>query len=291
MFSLGIVGLPNVGKSTLFSAISKRIVPISNRPFTTVKPNVAVVPVPDQRLEALKKISLAKEIVPATIEFIDIAGLVKNAHLGEGLGNEFLSYIRNVDAIIHIVRIFEDENISHIHNRIDPFYDIEIVNQELNFAKISKPTLILFNASEEQLDWQPSKINYPWIVLSAKLELTLSNLKEEEKEEFLKEFGLGKSKIEELIKKAYELLDLITFFTIKGENQLRAWEIKRGTKIIEGAGKIHSDFKEKFIKAEIINWKEVLEVGSWQKAKEKGLIKIAGRDYVVQDGDVIEIKI
>ena len=290
--SVGIVGLPNVGKSTLFQALTKKQVEISNRPFTTIKPNVAVVAVPDPRLEDLKKISIAKEVIPATIEFIDIAGLVKNAHKGEGLGNQFLSHIRNVDAIIHIVRIFKDDLISHIHNKIDPFYDIEVINQELKVAEISKPTLIVFNGSEKQLDWQPlNNLDASWLTLSAKLELTLSELNEGEIREFLQELNIKESGLEKLIREAYKLLNLITFFTIKGENQLRAWELKKEGQIIEAAGKIHTDFKEKFVRAEVVNWKNLVEASSWVKAKEKGLIKLAGKDYVVQEGDVIEIKI
>lgn len=317
MLSVGIIGLPNVGKSTLFRALTKKQVEISNRPFTTIKPNIAVVALPDPRLEELKKLSHWNEVVPAVIEFIDIAGLVKNAHQGEGLGNQFLSYIRNVDAIAHIVRLFEDENINHIHGKIDPFYDIEVVNAELTAAGIEKPTLIVFNCSEKQLNphtkrgqisendqineisprygvgvnWLPTNITLPYLVLSAKLELTLSDMNEQERKEFMEELEIKESGLEKLIKESYKLLDLITFFTVKGENQLRAWELPRGTPIIEAAGKIHTDFKEKFIRAEAINWQKLVEAGSWQKAREKGLIHTAGRDYIVQDGDVVEIKI
>lgn len=295
MFSVGIVGLPNVGKSTLFQALTKKQVEISNRPFTTIKPNTAVLAVPDSRLNELKKISIAKEVVPATIEFVDIAGLVKNANLGEGLGNQFLSYIRNVDVIVHVVRIFEDESISHVHNRIDPLYDIEVVNQELKTADIFKPTLIVFNGSEGQLNWPPpfakASEGKLYIALSAKLELFLSDITENEKNEFLEELGLKESRLEKLINESYKLLELITFFTVKGNNQLRAWELKMGTSIVEAAGKIHTDFKEKFVRAEVINWKNLVEMGSWSKAKEKGLIKLAGKDYIIQDGDVVEVKI
>ena len=306
MLQVGIVGLPNVGKSTLFQTLTKKQVEISNRPFATINPNVAVVAVPDSRLEELKRVKITKEVVPATIEFIDIAGLVKNAHQGEGLGNQFLSHIRNVDALIHTVRIFEDKDISHVHNKIDPFYDLEIINQELKTAGIIKPTLIVFNSSENQLDWQPSfakdasfaevatkaeSEDKPYIVLSAKLELALSEITEDERKNFINELGIKESGFEKLIKESYKLLDLITFFTIKGENQLRAWEVKKGTSIIEAAEKIHTDFKEKFIRAEVVNWGKLVDAGDWHKAREKGRIKIAGRDYVVQEGDVIEIKI
>lgn len=294
MFSVGIVGLPNVGKSTLFKALTKKEVQISNRPFTTINPNIATVPVPDFRLEELKKISIAKEIIPATIEFVDIAGLVKNAHQGEGLGNQFLSHIRNVDAIIHVVRVFENQNIAHIHNKIDPLNDIKIIEKELEIAEINKPTLLVFNVSEDQLtNWEMNEQlkNKPHIILSANLELTLSELSENEKQEFMQEFGLKESSLDKLIKSSYELLNLITFFTVKGKNQLRAWEIKNNTNILEAAAKIHTDFKEKFIKAEVINWKKLIESESWQKAKEKGLVATVGKDYIVQDGDVIEIKI
>lgn len=290
--SVGIVGLPNVGKSTLFKALTKKQVEISNRPFTTINPNVAVVAVSDLRLEELRKIKITKEIVPATIEFIDIAGLVKNAHQGEGLGNQFLSHIRNTDAIIHVVRIFEDENINHIHGKLDPLYDIEIVNKELAAAEINKPTLIVFNGSENQINWQPKlKLQDNYIVISTKLELILGELNEDEKKEFMEELGLKELGLEKLIKESYKLLDLITFFTIKGENQLRAWELKKETLIIEAAGKIHTDFKNKFIRAEAVTWENLIEAGDWTAAKSKGLIKTIGRDYVVQDGDIIEIKI
>jgi len=294
MFSVGIVGLPNVGKSTLFKALTKKEVQISNRPFTTINPNIAVIPVPDYRLEQLKQISIANQIVPATIEFVDIAGLVKNAHQGEGLGNQFLSHIRNVDAIIHLVRVFENENIAHIHNQIDPLNDIKIIEKELEIAEIKKPTLLVFNVSENQMsNWKVNEElkDKPHVILSANLELTLSELPEKEKQEFMQEFGLKESMLDKLIKSSYNLLDLITFFTVKGKNQLRAWEIKKETNILEAAGKIHTDFKEKFIRAEVINWKKLVECKSWQKAKEKGLIKIAGKDYILEDGDVIEIKI
>lgn len=297
MLSVGIVGLPNVGKSTLFRALTKKQVAISNRPFTTINPNIAVVQVPDYRIEKLKEISNWKEVVPAMIEFIDIAGLVKNAHQGEGLGNQFLSHIRNTDAVIHLVRVFENQDITHIQNKIDPAYDIEIVNLELELAKIEKPTLYVFNISENQIsNWQIDQNiknligNSPYIILSANLELILSELNENEKDEYIKELNL-KSELDNLVKSCYNLLNLISFFTIKGKNQLRAWEISRNTSIIEAAGKIHSDFKEKFIKAEIIDWQTLLKFGSWLKAKEMGFIKVVGRDYIVQDGDVIEIKI
>lgn len=297
MLSVGIVGLPNVGKSTLFRALTKKRVAISNRPFTTINPNIAVVQVPDYRIEKLKEISNWKEVVPAMIEFIDIAGLVKNAHQGEGLGNQFLSHIRNTDAIIHLVRVFENQDITHIQNKIDPAYDIEIVNLELELAKIEKPTLYVFNVSENQIsNWQIDQNiknligNSPYIILSANLELILSELNENEKNEYIKELNL-KSELDNLVKSCYNLLNLISFFTIKGKNQLRAWEISRNTSIIEAAGKIHSDFKEKFIRSEIIDWQTLLKFGSWLKAKEMGFIKLVGRDYIVQDGDVIEIKI
>lgn len=296
--SVGIVGLPNVGKSTLFKALTKKQVEISNRPFTTIKPNVAVVAVSDMRLEELKKIKITKEIVPATIEFIDIAGLVKNAHRGEGLGNQFLSHIKNTDAIIHVVRIFEDENISHIHNKVDPLYDIEVINQELKEANIEKSVIYLLNFNKEEKPGPDSTEKVKNLIsklppdktlmIDLKSEEELAELSEEEAIEFRAD---SVSPLEKVITLSYKALDLVTFFTIKGENQLRAWEIKRETQINEAAGKIHTDFKNKFIRAEVINWEKLVEVGSWQKAKEKGLIKTAGRDYIVQDGDVIEVKI
>ena len=342
--SIGIVGLPNVGKSTLFRALTKNPVDISNYPFCTIEPNVGIVKIPDERLELLVKISKAQKIVPAVIKFVDIAGLVKGAAEGQGLGNQFLAHIREVDVILHIVRSFEAENVSHIEKDINPKRDIEIVNQELILKDIetierriqkvekeagtrkkeagaeleilenireslrkgkmalslspppylflltAKPQIYLLNSSDEknvrELEEEFKKKNTSYLLMNLREELDISELEEEER----KEFGLGASKMKELIKKCYQTLNLVTFFTIVGEKETRAWPIKSGTKIIEGAGMVHNDFAQKFILALVVNWKELVETGSWKGCQEKGILKEVGRDYILQDGDVIEVK-
>jgi len=342
--SIGIVGLPNVGKSTLFRALTKNPVDISNYPFCTIEPNVGIVKIPDERLELLVKISKAQKIVPAVIKFVDIAGLVKGAAEGQGLGNQFLAHIREVDVILHIVRSFEAENVSHIEKDINPKRDIEIVNQELILKDIetierriqkvekeagtrkkeagaeleilenireslrkgkmalslspppylflltAKPQIYLLNSSDEknvrELEEEFKKKNTSYLLMNLREELDISELEEEER----KEFGLGASKMKELIKKCYQTLNLITFFTIVGNTETRAWPIKSGTKIIEGAEMIHNDFAQKFIMALVVNWKELVEIGSWKGCQEKGILKEVGRNYILQDGDVIEVK-
>ncbi len=271
--SIGIVGLPNVGKSTLFKALTKKQVDIANYPFTTIEPNVAVVSVKDENLEKLSKI-LSREaglekITPAFVEFIDIAGLVKEAHLGKGLGNKFLAKIREASILVEVVRVFEDKNVAHVENSVDPERDIKIIEEELKEAGIDKPIILFFNTD-------------------LKDELEISELSEEEK----KDLGIKSSNLlDNLIKNCYQTLDLVTFYTIKGGKEARATKIKRGGNILEAAEKIHSDFKEKFIKAEVVNVKDLIEVGSWLKAREKGLVRTEGKEYVVKDGDVIEFKI
>jgi len=342
--SIGIVGLPNVGKSTLFRALTKNPVDISNYPFCTIEPNVGIVKIPDERLELLVKISKAQKIVPAVIKFVDIAGLVKGAAEGQGLGNQFLAHIREVDVILHIVRSFEAENVSHIEKDINPKRDIEIVNQELILKDIetierriqkvekeagtrkkeagaeleilenireslrkgkmalslspppylflltAKPQIYLLNSSDEknvrELEEEFKKKNTSYLLMNLREELDISELEEEER----KEFGLGASKMKELIKKCYQTLNLITFFTIVGNTETRAWPIKSGKKIIEGAEMIHNDFAQKFIMALVVNWKELVEIGSWKGCQEKGILKEVGRNYILQDGDVIEVK-
>lgn len=342
--SIGIVGLPNVGKSTLFRALTKNPVDISNYPFCTIEPNVGIVKIPDERLELLVKISKAQKIVPAVIKFVDIAGLVKGAAEGQGLGNQFLAHIREVDVILHIVRSFEAENVSHIEKDINPKRDIEIVNQELILKDIetierriqkvekeagtrkkeagaeleilenireslrkgkmalslspppylflltAKPQIYLLNSSDEknvrELEEEFKKKNTSYLLMNLREELDISELEEEER----KEFGLGASKMKELIKKCYQTLNLITFFTIVGDTETRAWPIKSGKKIIEGAEMIHNDFAQKFIMALVVNWKELVEIGSWKGCQEKGILKEVGRNYILQDGDVIEVK-
>lgn len=342
--SIGIVGLPNVGKSTLFRALTKNPVDISNYPFCTIEPNVGIVKIPDERLELLVKISKAQKIVPAVIKFVDIAGLVKGAAEGQGLGNQFLAHIREVDVILHIVRSFKAENVSHIEKDINPKRDIEIVNQELIlkdletikkriqrieketksqkkeieteaktlenlrenlekgemalsfspppylFLLTAKPQIYLLNSSDEkvapELEEEFKKKNTSYLLMNLREELDISELEEEER----KEFGLGASKMKELIKKCYQTLNLITFFTIVGNTETRAWPIKSGTKIIEGAEMIHNDFAQKFIMALVVNWKELVEIGSWKGCQEKGILKEVGRNYILRDGDVIEVK-
>jgi hypothetical protein len=357
MLSIGIVGLPNVGKSTLFKALTKKQVDISNYPFTTINPNIGVVAVPDERLEPLAKMSDSKKVVPAAVEFIDIAGLVKGAAAGEGLGNKFLAHIREANAIAEIVRIFEDENVAHVHQKIDPANDIGVVNTELMLADLetvnrhlekvkkdpkdpkatleisalnklknglergipainvkldekeaplaanlnlltSKKTVYIFNVSEKQLEdeWQPDKnllgaiAGSEYITLSAAFELLLSESSPEEQKAFMEELDLRESGLDSLIKKGYQSLELITFLTAN-EEAAHAWTVKTGTPIPKAAGVVHTDFENRFIRAEVINWRELSKIGSRATARQLGKLRTVGRDYIVQEGDVVEIKI
>lgn len=357
---LGIVGLPNVGKSTLFNSLTKAGAESANYPFCTIDPNVGVVSVPDERLQLLSDLYNSAKIVPAVIEFVDIAGLVKGASKGEGLGNQFLSHIRETDAIVHVVRCFENSNIVHVDGSIDPLRDIETINLELIFsdidiidrriAKVSrgarndkalakelelleelkahledgkaarsfvtddddkkallntydlltfKPVIYAANVSEDDLaDDGASNENVAKVrefaasegsevfVVCAQIEEEISELEDDEKKMFLEDLGLKESGLDKLIKASYKLLGLISFLTA-GPTETRAWTIKEGTKAPGAAGKIHSDFERGFIKAEVVYYKDLLECGSYAAAKEKGLVGIEGKDYVVKDGDVI----
>lgn len=262
--SCGIVGLPNSGKSTLFNALLKRqVANVAAYPFTTIEPNVGVVEVPDERLKKLTELIKPEKAVPAVVKFIDIAGLIKDSHKGEGLGNKFLAKIREVDAIIHIIRAFKDESVSHYYGSIDPQRDKEIVDIELELGGIKKPTLYVLNVSNSKL-----QTSSDLLVVNAKT-------------------GAG---VDELIKEAYKLLGLITFYTIKGGKEVTAWSLKEGTTALEAAEKVHTDMAKGFIKAEAIGFEDLVAVGGWQEAKAKGKIRLEGRDYQVRDGDVVEFK-
>ena len=323
MLSIGIVGLPNVGKSTLFKALTNKQVDIQNYPFTTIDPNVGVVAVPDERLKPLAILSNSKKILNTTIEFFDIAGLVKGASQGEGLGNKFLANIREVDAIAHVVRVFEDKNIIHVHNKIDPVGDMEIIQTELELADLEtkqkrtekkkglpaeelpkldlltdKKVIFVLNVSESQMsdNWQPgpellkAMAGRDYVILSTPLELILSEATEDEKKEYLLGFNMKDAGLDRLIKQSYKTLGLVTFLTT-GEDETRAWTAHEGDFIPKASRAIHTDFERLFIRAEVINWKTLLEAGGLVPARAKGLIRTVGRDYIIQEGDVVEILI
>ena len=304
---VGIVGLPNVGKSTLFNALAqRRLAETAARPFTTIDPHEAVVGVPDVHLEKLSKIISPKETLPATVTFIDIAGLVKGAHEGEGLGNQFLAKIKEVDAIVHVVRAFYDPQVVHSNLTYEMgslgqiYEDIDIINIELELGEIiGKPTVIVLNVGEDDVKSAETKnkiiavtekYKADTLAISAKIEEELIDFNESERKEYLKNMGLKGTGFERLIKYAYDMLDLITFYTIKGGSEVHAWSIKDGSNALDAAAKVHTDFAKGFIKAEVVNVSDLLSARGWKEVGLQGKIRLEGKDYIVQDEDVIEFK-
>lgn len=276
------MGLPNVGKSTLFNALLKKQAALAaNYPFATIEPNVGIVPVPDERVAKLAEVTKSQRIIYATVKFVDIAGLVKGASQGEGLGNKFLAHIREVDAIMYVLRDFSDENIIRAGS-VNPKDDYEILKLELELAGISKPEIVVLNTDEDKLNGEGLRI-------CAKLEEELASLSQDDQKAYLQQLGIEKTGLEKVIQEAFKILGLQTFLTA-GEKEVRAWTIRRGATALAASGVIHTDFMQHFIKAEVVNWQDFVNFGGWVKARENGRVRLEGRDYVMQEGDVVEFK-